>query len=157
MADLLQFGFLATISAIICWEDIRRFRIPDLANALLFAGGLGVRLSQGWYAMSVGALNACVVFVCVLTLRNALTKLRGRSALGMGDVKLMAASSVWLDLSDIPCFVLIACCSALVFVAVTFRSVDGSVADRRIPFGPFLCLSLLMTWAMEHLRPLNLG
>ncbi len=105
-------ALLGAITAAITLIDLRHFRIPDLLSLpLIPLGLLAVHLAQAPLIPHLLALMA--VWGLLKLLQWAFLALRGRSGLGSGDVKLMAAAAVWLDPSVLPTFVLAAAGTAL--------------------------------------------
>ena len=80
------------------------------------------------------------------SLRWAYTKFRGKVGLGLGDVKFATAATAWTGLLALPWLILVASISALAYLAIL--QISGRVPDlqTRIPFGPHLCVGLLVTW-----------
>lgn len=68
----------------------------------------------------------------------------GRDALGMGDVKLMIGGGLWVGLSSISAAVLIACLSGMIQFGILAYIYKTPIRDRKIPFGPYLVLGLLV-------------
>jgi leader peptidase (prepilin peptidase)/N-methyltransferase len=71
---------------------------------------------------------------------------RGVDGLGYGDLKFVAAAGLWIGWEAIASMLLIASCSALIFVMI--RSAREWKLDRtaRVPFGPFLGLGTVVCW-----------
>ncbi|MCJ2085273.1 A24 family peptidase [Methylobacterium sp. E-005] len=124
--------------------DLRRRIIPDGLNLALLVAGL---LVAGLRDPSPGAVLARVAAVALAlaamwSLRALYARLRGRTGLGLGDVKFLGAATAWTGLAPMPFVILIASGSALAFLGL------GALAGRRInattplPFGPFLALGL---------------
>lgn len=65
----------------------------------------------------------------------------GREALGLGDVKLMAAAGLWLGPFGLPPFLVMSGLTGIVQVLL-LRARRRDIGDG-VPFGPALCLSLL--------------
>lgn len=65
----------------------------------------------------------------------------GREALGLGDVKLMAAAGLWLGPFGLPPFLVMSGLTGIVHVLL-LRVRRQEIGDG-VPFGPALCLSLL--------------
>ena len=112
MAQATTCGLLGAITAAITLIDLRHFRIPDLLSLPLIALGLlAAKLAQAPLLPHVLAVT--VVWGLLTLLQGAFLVLRGRSGLGSGDVKLMAAAAAWLDPSLLPAYVLAAAASGL--------------------------------------------
>ena len=86
---VLTLVFAATMLVAIVW-DIATYEIPDSLSVILLVVGVGALLAgQGWSGLVSHALGAAVVFAVGVTM-FALGQWGG------GDVKFMAASSLWL-------------------------------------------------------------
>ena len=77
----------------------------------------------------------------------AFKKLRGKDGLGRGDAKLLAGGGAWCGWMGLPFIVLIG--SGMGLVAALFPSVRN---QKRIPFGPFLALGILIVWLAFNLE-----
>ncbi len=127
--------------------DLRRRIIPNALNGALL-GLVAVqnlaRLDPTGAAGSVGLAlaEAALAYGLFAGLRAGYGRLRGRSGLGLGDVKLVAAAMPWIGLAQLPLMILIASTSALLAVVALRLSGRRIGADTRLPFGPFLVLGL---------------
>jgi leader peptidase (prepilin peptidase)/N-methyltransferase len=126
--------------------DYREMILPNRLNYLLAGGGIcqTVLVGQPDFTDAVGgALFGFVVLGAVAALFRSL---RGIDGLGFGDQKFSAAAGLWIGWHEIAAMLLIASCSALVFVTV--RSVKDRKFDAaaRLPFGPFLGLGTTVCW-----------
>ena len=124
--------------------DVTRYRIPNVLPALLAAGALLAAPHTGSEWLSRAASFA-VVAASVLILYLA----RG---LGGGDVKLLAAASLWMPFGTLPVFVLALAAAGGVQAAVTLvarklRSQPlGLRAAGRMPYGLSIAAAGLV-WA----------
>lgn len=145
------FAFISLASALLAWIDLRRGIIPDWLNfAITLVGLVRVIALDGTVAALVAASEALIVGASVWLLRALYFRLRGFQGLGLGDVKLLAASTLWVGVAGIPPQILVASLSAL--VAAGILQLAGSPMTRRtsIPFGPFLALGLLVALALAE-------
>ncbi len=147
----IGFGLVMAVTlAFIAVSDFRRHIIPDALNGLLAGTGFAY---QAWTLMRLpfgSVLFAILVFAGFWMVRLVYEQLRQSVGLGLGDVKMAAAAALWFDPWNLPLFMIITCCSALVFVLVlTIRSGRLEMAQR-IPFGPFLGSGLFFTWLLER-------
>jgi prepilin signal peptidase PulO-like enzyme (type II secretory pathway) len=72
---------------------------------------------------------------------------RGYHGLGMGDVKLLAASTVWVGPLGVSWLILAACLSALATIAVMRLRGRTIGATTRLPFGPHIAVGLVVVLA----------
>jgi leader peptidase (prepilin peptidase) / N-methyltransferase len=86
----------------------------------------------------------------VFALRWLYFRFRGHHGLGVGDVKLLAASATWIDVTGIPMQLLVG--STATLLAAVALHVNGRSMTRQtaLPFGPFLALGLLTTLALQQ-------
>jgi len=142
---------LGVLCAAIALIDIRHGIIPDGLNLVIaglgfvkaaVAGGLGAGAETIVGAIAVGA-----IFCLLRRLYFAWRKIDG---LGLGDVKLLAASTPWIGIAGIPMLLLIASLAAL--AAAGGLRLAGQTMSRQtsLPFGPFLAIGLLMTVAAQQ-------
>lgn len=127
--------------------DVQRFEIPDLASALLVVSGvvwLAVRPPDAPKLHVVGGLIWPLLFFAVAW---SYTWLRGRTGLGLGDVKLMAGIGLWCGSLGTILVVLGATLAGL-FALVLHAAVTGrsNLTQSKLAFGPFLCLFAWCIW-----------
>jgi leader peptidase (prepilin peptidase) / N-methyltransferase len=144
-------ALLALASLALAWIDFRRGIIPDWLNLLIACGGLAwVWLSDGWDAVLAAISEGLIIGVVVFGLRWLYFRFRGHHGLGLGDVKLLTASAVWIGVTGVPAQLLVGSITAL--LAAVALHVTGRTMTRQtaLPFGPFLALGLLATLALQQ-------
>jgi len=142
---------LALACLVLAWIDFRRGIIPDWLNLLVGGAGLAQAwLLEDWDSALGAALAGLIIGAVVFTLRWLYFRLRGHHGLGLGDVKLLAASAVWIGVAGIPMQLLVGSVTAL--IAAIALHVTGRTMTRQtaLPFGPFLALGLLVTLALQQ-------
>lgn len=149
--------YLFVVLAAICAIDARFGIIPDSLNLALAAGGLveygfvhGPRLYEG-------ILEAVAVLIAGTALRMAYRAMRGYDGFGFGDVKFIAAATLWTGPAGLPGVLLIAVVSALAAILILKAEryeIDGKHA---IPFGPHLAVGVWLTWAIGPLQFADFG
>lgn len=149
MAYALFAIFLVPLLVTASIVDAREMRIPDAANLLLFAGGIAFWQLTAPQALPLQLGTAVAVFALLFALRAGHRSLAGRTGLGLGDVKMIAACSVWFDPTLFPIFLLISTATATIAVLAVHHRSGAALSALRIPFAPFLSLGLLVTWSME--------
>jgi leader peptidase (prepilin peptidase) / N-methyltransferase len=92
-------GLLVALAVI----DCRHYILPDKLNALLAVAFIVFHLATGWHFITplAALLGAAAGAGMLLLVRAAATKYYGEDALGLGDVKLMAAAGLGLGFPDI--------------------------------------------------------
>ncbi len=150
--------FLIALAAI----DLRHFLLPDTLTLSLVTLGLALSvlgiLAPGlaWPVQPVDAAGGALLGFAVLTVVGMVYRgLRGRSGIGLGDAKLLAAAGAWAGWQGLPGVVLIAALSALAFAGARgawTRRLPRS--GDPVPFGPYLALG---TWLVVLYGPMAFG
>ncbi|MET0258537.1 MAG: prepilin peptidase [Methylobacterium sp.] len=144
--DWLFVPLLLPLLAVVTVVDARSGRIPDAANAAIVLLGA----MRGWLeapAVLAGRLlDAAIVAALLALLRLAYHRRRGHHGLGLGDVKFLAAATIWTGLAALPALVLAASLAALARMAwARWQGGAGTVGWRtRLRFGPYLAAALLV-------------
>jgi prepilin signal peptidase PulO-like enzyme (type II secretory pathway) len=131
--------------------DLHASRLPDLLNAILAITGAAFHWTTDWlHAIPADLLLGASFGAALLyAVRVVYLRLRGVEALGLGDVKFMAAAGLWVGIWGIAPLILIAALTTLTVVLLRHgRAVTSeAVRRRRIPFGPGLALGLAVVVA----------
>ncbi|MGY3346710.1 MULTISPECIES: prepilin peptidase [unclassified Bradyrhizobium] len=144
----LSFALVSLLTAI-CAIDARFGIIPDgLVGAMAVLGLLAVRLldpDEVLYRLA----EAVIVAILIAAFRSIYRWARGYDGLGFGDVKFLAASTLWISFRSLPALLFIAVISALAG-AFLLRSARYEVDGRHaIPFGPHLAVGLWLAWVFD--------
>lgn len=130
--------------------DFRDLIIPDWLNLVLATLGLSYSIAtQGTFPWA-SVVFAGLVFFGFWIARLGYQRLRGKPGLGFGDVKMAGGSALWFSPWNLPLFLLTASLSALIFVLLVRVTMGRRHDEARIPFGPFIGVGLLVTWALER-------
>jgi leader peptidase (prepilin peptidase)/N-methyltransferase len=153
MIAAVCFILLALASGLLAWIDLRRGILPDWLNLAIAVIGLAkAMLLDGWAsALSAGG-EGIAIGAIVLVLRRLYFVLRKFQGLGLGDVKLLASSGVWIGVAGVPIQLLVASLAALAAAGVMQLAGRTMTRQTSVPFGPFLLLGLLVTLAVQHNR-----
>jgi prepilin signal peptidase PulO-like enzyme (type II secretory pathway) len=128
-------------------SDLAEFQIPDqtsLAIALLGLVQIAVMVSSNTASMVAVPITLLIAFVSGLAsgallwiIGRTYRWISGRDGLGFGDVKLMAASGLWLSPMQQAVALELAALAALAIVLIAQRQ---GIRDRggALPFGAFL-------------------
>lgn len=141
---MVSFVLYANLYALALY-DWHSFRLPNLLNAsLLITGFMGTYALGG--DMVAHLIGAVVGFAFIVLLDLAYRRLRGRAGIGMGDAKFLAGAGAWVGWIGLPPILFIASMAGL--GAILIKSIAGKRHERaeQIPFGPYLCLGLWLTW-----------
>jgi leader peptidase (prepilin peptidase)/N-methyltransferase len=146
MTATLSIVPLLLASLLLAWIDLRQGIIPNWLNLAIALGGL-VRAAalEGAVGALVAGSEGIVVGALVWLLRWLYFRWRNLQGLGLGDVKLLAASGVWIGLAGVPLQLLVASLSALAAAGVLKLAGRSMTRRTALPFGPFLALGLLST------------
>lgn len=126
--------------------DLRHARLPDGLNFILVLSGIAFHAASPneyatWPELLLGAALGAGLFYL---LRGIYLRLRGIEAIGLGDVKFMAAAGCWVGIWGIAPLILIAAATTLVVVCLQSGGLSTALkTQRRIPFGPGLALGLV--------------
>ncbi len=121
--------------------DLDRFEIPDLANIVVLLGGLTFSEAPLWMvALQVVAVGLALWLFSILA-----EKRLGKTALGLGDVKLLGAGTAWVGALGISTAILLASVAGIGFVSMMW-AVGRRRFDAALPFGPFIAIGLWATW-----------
>lgn len=150
MPDILWTLLLIAILAPMAWIDGRHLIIPDSLNVLLAISGLvHLYMQSRLVAIPSALLAAALVAVFFLGLRFAYLKLRGQAGLGLGDVKFLAAATLWLSPLGLPWLVLFASISGLAWHIVLMARNQPASWTQRVAFGPHLAVGFFISWLWQ--------
>jgi len=142
---------LCLASVLLAWIDLRYGIIPDWLNLSIAVIGLARAIVlDGWEAaLGVGCEGIAVGAIAWL-LRRLYFRFRKFQGLGLGDVKLLAASGIWIGLAGVPVQLLIGSLAALAAAALLHLAGQTMTRQTSLPFGPFLALGLLVTLVLQQ-------
>jgi leader peptidase (prepilin peptidase) / N-methyltransferase len=124
--------------------DFRTGYLPDVLVAPLGLIGLGVAvygspIGVTWaMALLAATINAGVFF----GLRWLVSRLKGREAMGLGDVKLVAAGGLWLGPLGLPYIMAVAGIATLLGAGIAGLITRKPVWRGEMPLGPGLALGI---------------
>jgi leader peptidase (prepilin peptidase)/N-methyltransferase len=141
MASLVLLGLACVWLA---WVDLRDGIIPDWLNLLVAATGVvRIAILEGWAAAVAALCEGVVIGAVVWLLRWFYYNWRKFHGLGLGDVKLLAASAVWIGVVGVPIQLLIASVAALAAAGIMQLLKRPVTRLTVLSFGPFLAFGLL--------------
>jgi leader peptidase (prepilin peptidase)/N-methyltransferase len=147
---------LGCVCLLLAWIDFREGIIPDWLNlAIAIVGMIRAGAIGGWPLVAEMIAEGALIGAVIWLLRWLYFRLRGVQGLGLGDVKLLAASTVWIGMEGVPVQLLIAALSAL--LAALLLHVAGSRMTRHtaLPFGPFLAFGLIAAILLQQSDVIN--
>jgi len=151
MVALLCLVLLGCACLLLAWIDFRRGIIPDWLNlGIALLGVIRGAAIGGWPFVAEIIVEAMLVGVVIWLLRWIYFRLRNRQGLGLGDVKLLAASTLWIGMVGVPVQLLVAALTAL--AAALALHVAGTRMTRHtaLPFGPFLAFGLMVAILLQQ-------
>ncbi len=147
IASKAVFGcLLVSLILVMSVIDVRDMILPNSLNWLLAAGGAGQAIFLGLPRPVDAVLGAAFAFAVLSTIAFLFRRVRGIDGLGFGDQKFSAAAGLWIGWNAIPSMLLVASCSALLFVAIRSTQGGGFGRTSRLPFGPFLGIGTIACW-----------
>ena len=141
-------GYLVILLAAVCAIDGRYGIIPDSLVLALAAGGALQLLLWGPVDFWWRGFEAALVFAAAWLFRAGYRWLRGYDGLGFGDVKFVAAGTLWVGAEGIPGLLLIAVLSALVSLLILRTQGHDLHGKQAISFGPHLAVGLWWMWVL---------
>ena len=151
MTDLWPFACLAVLAAGLIWLSVVDFRtgyLPDALQAVLaVAGGavaaVGSPIGITWQAALLGAsINGAVFW----GLRWLVSRLKGREAMGFGDVKLVAVGGLWLGPWALPYIMAAGGILTLLGAGIVGAVTRKPIWRGEMPLGPGLAAGILGTF-----------
>ncbi|MBY0511397.1 MAG: A24 family peptidase [Rhodospirillaceae bacterium] len=139
---------LAVLTISLVWlavVDLKTGYLPDPLQIVLAVSGLGVALigspiGIAWQAALLGAAVNGGVF---WGLRWVVTRLKGREAMGFGDVKLVAAGGLWLGPWALAYIMAAGGILTLVGAGIAGLATGKPVWKGEMPLGPGLAAGIL--------------
>jgi leader peptidase (prepilin peptidase) / N-methyltransferase len=145
------FALLCLASGLLAWIDLRRGVIPDWLNLAIAVIGLArAVILDGWAAALSAGCEGIVIGAIVWLLRRLYFMFRKFQGLGLGDVKLLAASGIWIGVAGVPVQLLVASLTALAAAGVMQLAGRTMTRQTSLPFGPLLAFGLLVALALQQ-------
>jgi leader peptidase (prepilin peptidase)/N-methyltransferase len=156
MIPLLCLVTLICACVLLAWIDFRQGIIPDRLNlAIAILGAIRAAAIGGWPLLAELVVEGVLIGAVIWLLRWLYFRLRKFQGLGLGDVKLLAASAIWLGMAGVPVQLLIAALSALAAALLLHLSGNRLTRHTALPFGPFLALGLLAAIVLQQSDLIN--
>ncbi len=128
------------------WIDAGHMMLPDVLTQPLLLAGLGATLLLDPEDITDHALGAVAGYVVFRAVALGYRAWRGRTGLGGGDARLLAAAGAWLGWQALPWVVLeasVAGIAAALVARLLGRRISGTTA---LPFGPFIAAAVWVVW-----------
>ena len=151
-SSLICLGLLVLISIPIVRADLAERRIPNAWNLALAVAGLAVAMvrSPHWRTLLMLALDLTETLSLFLVLAWITRALRKQNGLGMGDIKFLAAASLWVGFGGAVVLFVLASLLAVI-AAVAAAPWKGLDLKTPRPFGPMLAAALLVVVGVSGL------
>jgi len=155
--DFWSVGCAAVLGAILlalAAIDLRTGYLPDSLQIALAGAGVvvlaaGSPVDLSWQmALAGAALNGSVFW----SLRWLVTRLKGREAMGLGDVKLVAAGGLWVGPLALPYIMAAGGILTLVGALVVGLVTRKPVWQGEMPLGPGLAAGILASFVAALLK-----
>jgi len=141
LGALLGWGLLA-----LGWIDARHFWLPDVLTLPLVVLGLLATALLDPDTILDHALGAALGYGAFRAVGWLYRRLRGRSGLGQGDAKLLAAAGAWLGWAALPQVVLVGAVGGIC-LAISRRIAGERLSGAtRLPFGTALAAATWIVW-----------
>ncbi|MEO9515425.1 MAG: A24 family peptidase [Paracoccaceae bacterium] len=127
-------------------SDLVTRRLPDWCTAVVVLLAAFVAFSAG--TIILNGIFAAAVLALLWATSELYFRKYGHEALGLGDVKLMAASALWLGPVSFAYMVFLAA-SAGIIATLLGRITSRESTNREVPFGPYLAYALFLTAALS--------
>lgn len=144
-------ALLAAPLAVVGTVDARSGRIPNGANLAVALLGVGALVLQAPERLPERLGDAAIMAALLLLLRYLYQRRRHQAGLGLGDVKFLAAATLWTGLAAISVVILAA--STVALAAAGVMRLQGRRVGRqtRLHFGPYLAGALFATLLVGRL------
>lgn len=143
-------AYLCGVLLVCTLVDIRRFVIPNLANAANLIGAMAFAVMSSRHALMPQILGGALGGGGFMALAIAFHRIRHHEGLGLGDAKFMLGAGTWVGWQGVAPLVLAASVSALIYL-LTRKVIDPRFnLQGRIPFAPFLSAATLFVWALQE-------
>ena len=125
--------------------DLASLRLPDLVTLPLSVVGLGASaLTPSVFPDHLAGF--VVGIISLWAIDHLYFRLRGRTGIGFGDAKLFGLAGAWLGWRALPTVLLLACASALVWIATRILRQGQSALSEPVAFGAPLCAAIWFAW-----------
>jgi leader peptidase (prepilin peptidase) / N-methyltransferase len=151
MIAFLCLVLLCCACLLLAWIDFRQGIIPDWLNLGIALLGITRGASiGGWPFVAEAIVEAVLIGAVVWLLRWIYFRLRNRQGLGLGDVKLLASSTLWIGMVGVPVQLLVAALTALAAALALHFAGAKVTRQTALPFGPFLAFGLIVAILLQQ-------
>ena len=130
----------------LAWIDIEHMLLPDTLTLPLLLAGLGTTLLLQPETITDQALGAALGYIVFRAVGAGYRISRGRTGLGGGDAKLLAAAGGWLGWQALPWIVVGASLGGIVAALIACLLGHRISRTTAIPFGCFIAVATWLVW-----------
>lgn len=141
LTTLVSLAIIGPFLIIASQIDLVTYRIPDWCTGFIAVAGLVFAITAGPLWMNL--LTAISVLIALWLLSHLYWKKFGHEALGLGDVKLVAACAIWIGPLGL-CAMLFLASSGGIIATLTARVFRKHYHTEEVPFGPFLAYGFFL-------------
>ncbi len=125
--------------------DLRTGYLPDPLQIALAVAGIGIVMvgSPVGITWEWAALGAAINSALFWSLRWLISRLKGREAMGLGDVKLVAVGGIWLGPLALPYIMAAGGILTLLGAGIATLATGKPVWRGEMPLGPGLAAGIL--------------
>ena len=131
--------------------DLQSLRLPDAGTLPLSLLGLLATFRLNPDELATHALAALGAFAFIFLANALYNSIRGMDGIGGGDAKLLMAAGAWTGPAGVVGVVFVSTLTALAVFAGAALLGWQIGRETRLPFGPFLCFALWVTWLFGSL------
>lgn len=148
-----HFGFtlqllfaLIAIWILICltYIDLDHQLLPDCLTLSLLWVGLIANTANLFTPLPQAVLSAAAAYIGLWLFIKIFYLVTGKIGMGHGDFKLFAAFGAWFGWMFLPLILLLSSISGTI-IGLLYLYLQGKTKETTIPFGPFLCISGLIS------------
>ena len=158
----LRFGFslqliaallLTWISICLLFIDLDYQLLPDSLTLLLLWLGLFFSLLPVFRDSHDAIIGAIIGYLIFASTQWVFEQITGKTGMGQGDFKFLAALGAYLGWQMLPLIILLASFSGVIF-AVTHMIIKRQFKSVPLPFGPYLAVAgwIAMLWGNEIMQ-----
>jgi leader peptidase (prepilin peptidase)/N-methyltransferase len=151
--DFIALGLLVLLLLPIVLIDLRESRIPNACNLALGLVGLGqavVRVPE-LMTLAIALAQGAVTFLLLGGIAWLIQKVDRNARIGWGDLKFLAAASLWVGVQG--SLVVLVVASVLALLATLIVAPWRGIRWREMrPFGPALAVGLIAVTVTAFIR-----
>ncbi len=124
--------------------DLQHQLLPDCLTFCLLWLGLIANTQSVFTTLTDAVLSAAAAYITLWVFIKLFYLLTGKIGMGNGDFKLFAAFGAWFGWTQLPLILLLSSITGAI-TGVIYLKTTHQTKETPIPFGPFLCVSGLVS------------